>query len=47
MLAMLKETGYRWGFDQDDKGGWGKPFQEDAYQRDHMEARRVLTRPQK
>lgn len=44
VLAMLKEAGFRWGFDQDDKGGWGKPFDGDAYMRDHMEARKVLSK---
>jgi hypothetical protein len=43
VLKMLKDEGYRWGFDGGDgKGGWGKKFDRDAYQSDHMEARRVL-----
>jgi hypothetical protein len=42
VLKMLKESGYRWGFDQDDKGGWGKKFTGDAYGQDHIEARAVL-----
>ena len=43
VLKMLKDEGYRWGFDGgDSKGGWGKRFTGDAYQSDHMEARRVL-----
>ena len=40
---MLKDEGYRWGFDGgDDKGGWGKRFSGDAYVQDHMDARAVL-----
>lgn len=43
VLKMLKEEGFRWGFDSGDgKGGWGKPFSGDAYGTDHIEARRVL-----
>lgn len=42
VLAMLKAEGYRWGFDQDDIGGWGKPFSRDAYVQDHIDAKRVL-----
>jgi hypothetical protein len=43
VLKMLKDEGYRWGFDGgDSKGGWGKAWQGDAYGQDHMEARRVL-----
>jgi hypothetical protein len=43
VLKMLKEEGYRWGFDDGDgKGGWGKPFSGDPYGADHLEARRVL-----
>ena len=42
VLAMLKQEGYRWGFDNDGKGGWGKAFGGDAYGQDHIEARRVL-----
>jgi hypothetical protein len=42
VLKMLKEEGYRWGFDNDSKGGWGKAFSGDAYGADHIEARRVL-----
>ena len=42
VLKMLKEEGYRWGFDNDGKGGWGKAFSGDAYGADHIEARRVL-----
>lgn len=42
VLKMLKEAGYRWGFDVDGKGGWGKRFEGDAYGRDHMDARKVL-----
>ena len=42
MMKLLKDEGYRWGFDQDDKGGWGKHFTGDAYGQDHIEARRVL-----
>ncbi len=43
VLKMLKEEGYKWGFDgSDGKGGWGKPFTGDAYGIDHMEAKRVL-----
>jgi hypothetical protein len=38
VLKMLKEEGYRWGFD----GGDGKAWQNDPYGTDHMEARRVL-----
>jgi hypothetical protein len=40
---MLKDEGYRWGFDGGDgKGGWGKAFTGDAYGQDHIDARRVL-----
>ena len=42
VLAMLKQEGYRWGFDNDGKGGWGKAFGDDAYGQDHIEARRVM-----
>jgi hypothetical protein len=42
VLKMLKESGYRWGFDQDDKGGWGKAFSGDAYVQDQIDARAVL-----
>jgi hypothetical protein len=43
VLKMLKESGYRWGFDGgDQKGGWGKRFTGDAYGQDHIEARKVL-----
>lgn len=43
VLKMLREEGYRWGFDNgDSKGGWGKPFNGDAYGADHIEARKVL-----
>ncbi len=42
VLKMLKEEGYRWGFDSDGQGGWGKAFSGDAYGADHIEARRVL-----
>lgn len=43
VLKALKEEGYRWGFDGgDQKGGWGKAFNGDAYGTDHIEARRVL-----
>ncbi len=43
VLKMLKEEGYRWGFDSGDgKGGWGKAFSGDPYGADHIEARRVL-----
>jgi hypothetical protein len=42
VLKMLKEEGYRWGFDNDGKGGWGKAFSGDPYGADHIEARRVL-----
>jgi hypothetical protein len=43
VLKMLKEEGYRWGFDNaDGKGGWGKPFSGDAYGADHIDARKVL-----
>jgi len=42
VLKMLKEEGYRWGFDNDGKGGWGKAFGGDAYGQDHIEARRVM-----
>jgi hypothetical protein len=43
VLKMLKEEGYRWGFDGGDgKGGWGKGFTGDAYGQDHIEARKVL-----
>jgi len=42
VLKMLKGEGYRWGFDEDGKGGWGKGFQGDGYGADHIEARRVL-----
>jgi hypothetical protein len=43
VLKMLKEEGYRWGFDSaDGKGGWGKAFTGDAYGADHIEARKVL-----
>jgi hypothetical protein len=44
VLKMLKESGYRWGFDQDDKGGWGKKFSGDALMQDHMDARAVLAK---
>jgi hypothetical protein len=44
VLKMLKAEGYRWGFDQDDKGGWGKAFSGDAYVQDHMKARDVLAK---
>jgi hypothetical protein len=39
---MLKEEHYKWGFDNNGKGGWGKAFEGDAYGQDHIEARRVL-----
>lgn len=43
VLKMLKEAGFRWGFDGgDNKGGWGKRFNGDAYGQDHIDARRVL-----
>jgi hypothetical protein len=43
VLKMLRDEGYRWGFDGGDgKGGWGKAFTGDAYGADHIEARRVL-----
>jgi hypothetical protein len=43
VLKMLKDEGYRWGFDGgDSKGGWGKAFTGDPYGADHIEARRVL-----
>ena len=43
VLKMLKESGYKWGFDgSDGKGGWGKGFSGDAYGQDHIDARRVL-----
>src|SRR3984957_11226984 len=43
VLKMLKDEGFRWGFDRNDGlGGWGKPFSGDAYGTEHMEARRVL-----
>ena len=43
VFKMLKDEGYRWGFDGGDgKGGWGKAFTGDAYGADHIEARRVL-----
>lgn len=43
VLKMLKEEGYRWGFDGGDgDGGWGKAFSGDPYGQDHIEARRVL-----
>jgi hypothetical protein len=43
VLKMLKEEGYRWGFDSaDGKGGWGKAFTGDAYGADHIEARKIL-----
>jgi len=43
VIRMLKEEGYRWGFDGGDgKGGWGRKFQGDPYGADHIEARRVL-----
>jgi hypothetical protein len=40
--AFLKAEGYRWGFDEDGKGGWGNQFQGDPAGVDHIEARRVL-----
>lgn len=42
VLTMLKDADYQWGFDADGKGGWGKPFGEDSYGRDHLESRKVL-----
>ena len=43
VLKMLKDEGYRWGFDGGDgKGGWGKAFTADPYGAEHIEARRVL-----
>jgi hypothetical protein len=42
VLKMLKDEGYKWGFDSKGKGGWGKAFSGDPYGTDHMEARRVL-----
>jgi hypothetical protein len=43
VLKMLKDAGFRWGFDGGDgKGGWGKGFTDDAYGQDHIEARAVL-----
>ncbi|WP_020471542.1 hypothetical protein [Zavarzinella formosa] len=43
VIKMLKEAGYRWGFDGgDSKGGWGKKFSEDAFGADLIDARRVL-----
>lgn len=42
--AFLKSEGYRWGFEEDGKGGWGKPFQGDPAGGDHIAARRVLVK---
>jgi hypothetical protein len=36
------EEGRRFGFDKHGKKGWGKAFTDDAYGKDHIEARRVL-----
>ena len=45
VLKMLKEEGYRWGFDGGDgQGGWGKAWTNDPYGTDHIEARRVLAK---
>lgn len=45
VIQMLKDEGYRWGFDSNDgKGGWGKHFNGDAYGQDHIDARRVLAK---
>jgi len=42
VIAYLKSEGYRWGFDADSKGGWGKPFQGDPAGTDLLEAQRVM-----
>ncbi len=42
--TAIEEEGYRWGFDQNGVGGWGKRFEGDAYGQDHIEARKVLAR---
>ena len=43
VLKMLKDEGYRWGFDGgDSKGGWGKAFTGDPYGTEHIDARNVL-----
>lgn len=44
VLKMLKNEGFRWSFDYDGVGGWGKPFSGDPYGADHIEARRVLAK---
>jgi hypothetical protein len=45
VLKMLKDEGYRWGFDPGDgKGGWGKEWTNDPYGNDHLEARKVLAK---
>ncbi len=45
VIKMLKDEGYRWGFDDGDgKGGWGKRWTDDAYGADHIDARDVLAK---
>ncbi len=45
VIVMLKQSGYRWAFDDGDgKGGWGKPFQGDPAGTDYAEARKVFQR---
>lgn len=45
VLKMLKDEGYRWGFDGGDgQGGWGKQWSNDPYGADHIEARRVMAK---
>lgn len=41
-LQYLKAEGYKWGFDEDGKGGWGKRFSNDPFRRDFDEAKEVL-----
>ncbi len=42
VLAYLKSEGFRWGFDHDGKGGWGKEWGDDPFGEDHDKARAVL-----
>lgn len=45
VIAYLKSEGYRWGFDEhDNKGGWGKYWQDDPYGVEHDQARKVLAK---
>jgi hypothetical protein len=44
VIAYLKSEGYRWGFDRDNVGGWGKPWSGDPYGQDHIEARQVMAK---